>query len=114
MDNITSILGLLSDETKLKILLSLNKEALYVCEITKLLAISSTTASKALSKLRDANLVTFERHRKFTLYTLNRDNKNLIALLAIVENSQEYDELFTQLSNFDYYCSCRGDDEKDE
>jgi len=94
MNKIINIFKLLSDETRLRIILLLKDNELCVCQMTGILEISQPKASKALSKLRDLNLVTDTRKDKFVYYTLNQDNPFLIHILDYLNNNIN---LYTQL-----------------
>ncbi|MCH4889269.1 metalloregulator ArsR/SmtB family transcription factor [Acidaminobacter sp. JC074] len=94
MNNLINIFKLLSDETRLRIILLLKDNELCVCQMTGILNISQPKASKALSKLRDLNLVTDTRKDKFVYYTLNEDNPFLIHILDYLKNNIN---LYTQL-----------------
>jgi DNA-binding transcriptional ArsR family regulator len=66
------VLKLISDESKLRIMLLLAKEGpLSVTEITGLLEMNQTTASHHLSLLRNAELVTSDREGKNIFYDVN-------------------------------------------
>ena len=66
------VLKLISDESKLRIMLLLAKEGpLSVTEITALLEMNQTTASHHLSLLRNAELVTANREGKNIFYDVN-------------------------------------------
>lgn len=88
------IFKLLSDETRLRVLLLLSKEDLCVCELCGILNEPQPKISKILSKFRDLQLVTDERKDKFVFYSLNADNKELKDLLTYIQNSiAHYPEL---------------------
>ena len=70
MLQLTNIYKLLSDETRLRMLLLLHQERLCVCELVGILSVPQPRISKNLSKLRDLGLVTDERKDKFIQYTL--------------------------------------------
>ncbi len=85
MNTILNTFKLLSDETRLRIILLLNQEELCVCQLTGILDISQPKASKALSKLRDLNLVIDNRKEKFVYYSLNNNNPMMIHILEYVD-----------------------------
>jgi len=94
MNQLTSIFKLLSDETRLRMLMLLYQEALCVCELSGIIEVPQPRISKNLSKLRDLDLVTDERKEKFVFYTLKRDNKVLVNTLEMIYNRlQDYPEL---------------------
>ena len=81
MTDLTNIFKVLSDETRLRMLMLLHKEALCVCELCGILELSQPKISKNLGKLRDMNIVADERKEKFVFYTLKGDNPMLMAIL---------------------------------
>lgn len=81
MNQLTSIFKILSDETRLRIIVLLYQENLYVCELSGILDVPQPKISKNLSKLRDLDLVADERKERFVYYTLKKENKVLINIL---------------------------------
>ncbi len=71
MKSLQDFLKLISEETRLRILMLLNEEALCVCELEAVLEVSQPKVSRILSKYRDLGLVIDERHGKFIYYRLN-------------------------------------------
>jgi len=61
MNQLINIFKILSDETRLRIIMLLAQEDLCVCEMTGVLDVSQPKVSKCLSKLRDMNLVIDDR-----------------------------------------------------
>lgn len=94
MNQLTAIFKLLSDDTRLRMLMLLSQEDLCVCEFSGVLNVPQPRVSKNLAKLRDLNLVVDERKEKFVYYTLKKDNAFLNEILKqIFENIQDYPEL---------------------
>lgn len=94
MNNLINVFKLLSDETRLRIIHLLADHELCVCQITGILEISQPKASKALSKLRDLNLVIDHRIDKFVYYKLNDNNKMLNHILDhIASDRDSYEQL---------------------
>ncbi|QRN85722.1 metalloregulator ArsR/SmtB family transcription factor [Clostridia bacterium] len=88
---LTPIFKLLSDETRLRVILLLSKEELCVCEICGVLDESQPKISKVLSKLRDLDLVSDKRIEKFVFYKV-KDTNGLLnnTLMYILENLDSY------------------------
>lgn len=78
---------LLSDETRLRVLLLLFKEDLCVCELCGILDEPQPKISKILSKFRDMQLVTDHRKDKFVFYSLSPENKELTDLLTYIQTN---------------------------
>ncbi len=71
MKSLQEFLKLIADETRLRILMLLNEEALCVCELEAILEVSQPRVSRILSKYRDLGLVIDERKGKFIYYKLD-------------------------------------------
>jgi ArsR family transcriptional regulator len=94
MNQLTSIFKILSDETRIRIIILLYQEELCVCELSGILNVSQPKISKSLSKMRDMNLVADERKEKFVFYTLKKENRVLMATLKnIMEDLDSYPQL---------------------
>lgn len=75
MRSVIKIFKALSDTNRLRILKMLEIRPLCVCEITEVLQLATSTVSKHLSILRDAELIVDEKQGKWVNYSLN-DNVN--------------------------------------
>lgn len=84
MNQMISIFKILSDETRLRIVLLLAQQELCVCQLSGILEVSQPKISKNLAKLRDLNLVTDERQDKFVYYRLKTDNTLLMDTLQML------------------------------
>lgn len=94
MDKLTNLFKILSDETRLRMLLLLYQEELCVCEISGVLEVPQPRVSKNLSKLRDLNLVDDERRERYVFYKLKKDNKVLNNILDdILNNIEDYSQV---------------------
>jgi ArsR family transcriptional regulator, arsenate/arsenite/antimonite-responsive transcriptional repressor len=82
LQSITGLYKLLSDETRLRILMLLIAEPLCVCELCGILSQPQPKVSKNLAKLRDMGIVTDERREKFVFYRLTSHSAYLIKLLS--------------------------------
>lgn len=89
MNQLTTIYKLLSDDTRLRMLLLLDQQDLCVCQISGILGAPQPRVSKNLSKLRDLNLVVDERREKFVFYTLKKDNLLLSQTLQLIRESMD-------------------------
>ncbi len=72
---------LLSDETRLKMIVLLHKKELCVCQITAALGISQTNASRHLAILRRAGLLITRRDGLWVYYILKEPEDALLANL---------------------------------
>lgn len=99
MNQLTQVFKILSDETRLRIIMLLAQQELCVCQLSGILDVSQPKVSKNLAKLRDNKLVMDEREEKFVRYTLKTDNKVLITIVNnILDNLDEYPMLSTDRS----------------
>ena len=71
MKNLVKIFKALSDVNRIRILKMLEVRPLCVCEITEILRLATSTVSKHLSILRDADFIVDEKEGKWVNYYLN-------------------------------------------
>ncbi len=74
MRDLVKIFKALSDPNRLRILKMLEIRPLCVCEITQVLELATSTVSKHLSLLRDADLIVDEKDGKWVNFRLNPDS----------------------------------------
>ena len=91
MDRLTNFFKILSDETRLRIMVLLFHRELCVCQLTGITGISQPNVSKHLARLRDMGLVKDERKEQYTFYSLNIQDKVFKDILEkVVENVDNY------------------------
>lgn len=94
MNQLLNVFKIMSDETRLRIIILLAQEELCVCQLSGILEVSQPKVSKNLSKLRDMNLVIDERKEKFVLYKLKTENVVLTRTVKnIIDSLDEYPQL---------------------
>jgi len=94
MNQLTNIFKLLSDDTRLRMIILLYQQDLCVCELSGILDAPQPRISKNLSKLRDLNLVVDERKEKFVFYSLKTENMILEHILKnIIDTLDSYPQL---------------------
>ena len=99
MNKLINTFKLLSDETRLRILVLLYQEELCVCEISGILSVPQPRVSQHLSKLRDMHIVQDERKEKFVYYSLIKENVILMELLKnVVDDIDSYTKLLADRS----------------
>jgi ArsR family transcriptional regulator len=84
----------LSDPNRIRIVKMLEERDLCVCEVREVLGLSTSTVSKHLSILRDADLIVDSKDGKWVNYKLN-DNADATlvrAQVALMKNSFKDDE----------------------
>ena len=79
----------LSDPNRLRILKMLEVRDLCVCEVREVLDLSTSTVSKHLSVLRDADLISDQKDGKWVNYCLNKraESRFTRSLLTLVNAS---------------------------
>lgn len=88
MKDLVDFFKILSDETRLRIIVLLYKQKLCVCDICNILELPQPKVSKHLAKLRDNGLVEDSRKEQFVYYSLQLKDfqKNIIE--EIVSNAE--------------------------
>ena len=99
MDKLTNTFKVLSDDTRLRILMLLIKQDLCVCQMCGILNISQPSVSKNLAKLRDMNIVVDTRKEKFIEYSIIRDNNDNAFLMSILSQLHNQLERYPILLN---------------
>ncbi|MGF7059464.1 ArsR/SmtB family transcription factor [Brassicibacter mesophilus] len=91
MNELTNLFKVLSDETRLRIIMLLANKELCVCEICGITGLSQPNVSKHLSKLRDIGLVKDERKGQFISYYLDSDDMLFKKIIqSISDNIEKY------------------------
>ena len=75
MKNLLNILKSLSDETRLRIINLLYEKELCVCDLMEVLQVSQTKASRHLSYLKNAGIVTDRKQAQWVYYSLSPDGR---------------------------------------
>ncbi|OPL09473.1 MAG: transcriptional regulator [delta proteobacterium ML8_F1] len=91
MPDLLEFFKLVSDETRLRMVVLLAQEDLYVCQISGILNLSQPKVSKHLSKLRNLGYVIDERREKYILYSLNLKDEVIEKVVqSLIENIEKY------------------------
>jgi len=99
----TAIFKILSDDTRLRMLMLLLNEPLCVCEFVGILEVPQPRISKNLAKFRDLNLVVDERRDKFVFYELKGDESLLMLILKdLKQNIDKYPKLLEDLKRLEH------------
>ncbi|MDF1618271.1 ArsR/SmtB family transcription factor [Petrocella sp. FN5] len=96
MTEVIDVFKVLSDETRLRIMLLLYNKSLCVCQIQAILEETQPKISKHLGKLRDLNFVESKRLEQLMYYEIDHSNKLLIALLEDVVHHLEKETTYTK------------------
>jgi ArsR family transcriptional regulator len=73
MKETARLFHLFSDETRLRILMLLAKEELFVCKIMAVLGVSQSLVSRNLAMLRDAAILEERKDGKLVHYSMKKD-----------------------------------------
>lgn len=73
MRNLTKLLKVLSDESRLRVLNLLLERECCVCEVMQVMGISQSKASRILSALYDAGLLRLRKEGRWALYSIDRE-----------------------------------------
>ncbi|MCF6466012.1 ArsR/SmtB family transcription factor [Clostridium sp. Cult2] len=91
MERLINYFKLLSDETRLRIMVLLYHNEFCVCQITGMTGIFQPNISKHLARLRDMGLVKDEKREQYSYYSLNIKDKLFEDILKkIVPNVEDY------------------------
>jgi len=102
MEKLMNLFKVLSDETRLRILVLLYHKKLCVCQIQGILEESQPKISKHLAKLRDMEFVKVGRQEQFIYYDLNKGNQLLMEILEkIILDSENYVTVQKDLKKLD-------------
>lgn len=112
MDKLTDFFKMLSDETRVRILVLLYHKKLCVCQMCGIMDETQPKISKHLAKLRDMGFVKDERKEQFIYYYLNlKDELFVNVVKSIIENIDEYGTLKKDLKMIhtaeEYLNSCK-------
>jgi ArsR family transcriptional regulator len=102
---LNELFKIVSDETRLRILLLLSKQELCVCELVHIMQESQPKISKHIAKIRAHKFVTTKRNEQYIYYSINQENTLLMDVLAAIEpyivEQQTIQQDRTRLSNMD-------------
>lgn len=95
-----NLFKVLSDETRMRILVLLYHKKLCVCQIQGILEEGQPKISKHLGKLRDMGFVKDERQEQFIYYYIDKNNELLSDILkSIILNAENYPTLQKDLKS---------------
>lgn len=102
VEGVVEVLKALSDETRLRIInLLYEKSELCVCDIIEALEITQTKASRHLSYLKNAGMVTSRRSAQWVYYSLSIDNSMNFIHTLVFENLRKEKQFQQDLKNLD-------------
>jgi ArsR family transcriptional regulator len=95
MKNTVTLFKLLSDETRVRILMLLSQRELCVCQLMGVLSISQPLVSRNLSLLSAAGLLAERKEGKLVFYRLDRKTPGVArTILGVMSRELKSDETF--------------------
>lgn len=93
LDEISQVLKLLGDKTRLTMMKLLEKQECCVCELVEIFKTSQPSVSQHLRKLKDAGLVKENRKGQWIFYSINSNSNHneLIEKLMAYIPSQDHE-----------------------
>ena len=113
MEKLVKIFKALGDKNRLRIVKMLQQKSLCVCEITAILGLATSTVSKHLSILKEAEIIGDVKDGKWVDYYLNTNAKNIFirGLLPLITNWLNDDEKvksdLEKMKNIDRFDLCK-------
>lgn len=103
INNLIKIFKVLSNQTRLRIIILLYFQKLYVCQICQILKLSQPTISKHLTKLKDIGIVIDYKKEQYVLYELVLENHILKCILEqIIKNKNDYPQIQIDIKRIEF------------
>jgi DNA-binding transcriptional ArsR family regulator len=83
MREFLAVTNALADESRIRLLMSLNGRELCVCRLVEFIGLSDSTVSKHMSILRQAGLVDTRKKGRWVYYRLADDDSSLLVQKAL-------------------------------
>lgn len=108
IEQISAVLKLLGDKTRMIIIAILKLRECCVCELQEVFDMSQPSISQHLRKLKDAGLVKETKKGQWVYYSLNQQNPIFELIDQILEYAPEQTEKIRQIekSNPTLRCGC--------
>lgn len=101
MRNLLEFLKIISDETRLRILVLLSNKEMCVCEICEILDESQPKISRHLARLREAGLVRDDRQGQWVFYYTNLEKSIHQEIMeSIVSRREDFPKLEEDIKRF--------------
>lgn len=112
MDKLTDFFKMLSDETRVRILVLLYHKKLCVCQLCGIMEETQPKISKHLAKLRDMGFIKDERKEQFVYYYLSFSDKLFENLLKnVIDNIDDFETIKNDIRRLDaaenYLSTCK-------
>ncbi|MDQ0352155.1 ArsR family transcriptional regulator [Alkalibacillus filiformis] len=103
-DELSNVLKLLGEKTRLTIMQSVYVRELCVCELVELLDMSQPAISQHLRKLRDAKLVQEKRKGNWIYYKVNHDHLSYHVVEMIINELPSMENKLKELEKQNLLC----------
>lgn len=100
VESLTELFKMISDSTRLKILIALSIDMHCVCELQVIIGESQPKISKHLTRLRDSGFVSCQKKEQFIYYKLEKNEMLELIIQEVIEKIEDYDDLKPCLNNY--------------
>lgn len=101
MQKLLDLFKILSDQTRLRIMVLLSHKEFCVCELCSILQLPQPKVSAHLAKLRDMGYVQDERQGQWIFYKLNIQDHTMLEIIKVITaGSNKYKILENDWSNY--------------
>ncbi|UFT99787.1 metalloregulator ArsR/SmtB family transcription factor [Radiobacillus kanasensis] len=107
LDKTSTVLKLLGDKTRLKIMALLHNRECCVCELVEILHMSQPAISQHLRKLKDGKLIVEHRKGQWVFYEWNTNSEHFSLLESILEYIPNVKHELEELDNKGLRIICR-------
>jgi ArsR family transcriptional regulator, arsenate/arsenite/antimonite-responsive transcriptional repressor len=97
VNEVTTVLKLLSDKTRLTIMAILNHKECCVCELVEIFQVSQPAISQHLRKLKSAGLVKETRKAQWIYYSMNKEHEMYSLIEYILDQIPDHQEKLKEL-----------------
>lgn len=105
MKDLLNALKALSDETRLRIVNLLYEKELCVCDIVETLQITQTKASRHLTYLKNAGMVSDRKHAQWVYYSIIRNEEMRFVDNLVFDSLRKLEEFSNDLKNLNEWLS---------
>lgn len=106
IEQMSKMLKLLGDKTRLTMMSILNQRECCVCEFVEVFEMSQPSISQHLRKLKDAGLVKEERRGQWIYYSLNKQNDYYGLFEDILKHVPHQDEKMNKIIQMNPTARC--------
>lgn len=97
IEDISNVLKILSDKTRLTMVAILDKQECCVCEFTETFEMSQPAISQHLRKLKDRQIVNETKKGQWVYYSLNKESEYYQLINNLLQHTPKQDELIDKL-----------------